>query len=1145
MKKSLKELILSEENIYNAIYAVHSYILEPKLLNSDDINLLRRLHDKYDFKNDIQTLLSECKGKLKTILESKSELFEINVFFKLKKLDGEIGQKKDEDKTRVIYRPLHSASLKDQICMAAMLLPLMFDDTSGKRRLSELSRMLPHNFYGNIPNTSVENIFMNWTDKYREYSNTVNNRSREYKKTKEYNKEICFDLKDFFPSIDPQMIFNFIWNKVNSQYAGDDEQTLKTILTKLLYFKIPEDNLMGWTKDYFGNVEISPVDGFYPAKGIAQGLPQSYFFGNLCMIDVAQEIENSKDLDQTDSYFYVDDSVVFARNIDNSNFVKIIANLNKNLEQVTSKYNYTEIALNNDYLTCAKQIKYKIQFHDERKSSICDIEDSMSGLADLFGVQRTVSNGGWIKGNIDEIDDNVAQKKLQALKNLVEKEIKKTVSEQNTRKNPDWGKIRLKWLRRYKRYFLFRLKKIQLLLNGEFDRKIYDEFLQRFRITEIIDEKSNMFDHIQIIFELFEEDIFKSEFELLLTHMPSEMKSDFCKKIKQFDERISVFHSDDKRNEKYLYYCRIAEGLLESNFITINQYAALSQLVRSSNHVGNSETLVKVLQNRKNSWQYIKFSDDSESTTETDANVTSFPAIQLPAYCRFIFNNSDNFKRKILNCLLSIACNVTPEDTFSILRNDIKPIRYYELRIFAMLRNRRCNIQVLMDLIQKLDIADVTERMEIDLDILKGLGIFEQRVHDPSLIDKLILTHRLVKSLWHNGSKFLNAYTLHNQEHAINLIKNTVRLINNIDFLNLKARDYFLLFNACYLHDISMVIHPNIALLNDSNTKSEQLISKWVGKLLESNDNLEKYFKLGNPAATDILKIRKNVGLDLVEAFKNVFDYFEDKVRGPHAHESALCIKQWQSGMLSYLSELDAEIIALVSESHGWDPTNVYGIKSSAKEDLVSIKYMMILIRVADLLDLANDRIDYFLLKQNRSQMNMVSRYHWISHLITDGYAIDVDYELKENHVLEGRPISERINIDIFLNTEIVAAFHVNSKPCKGIKGYLTAESQKRYPQNLPKHKCLKYEFINDDTSCNGSNLQHTQDTNERDCPFLCAWMSNKHAWLFSELKKLKKYLEAVNSSLVESDIAVRFFYSNYRTLDPEFYDDVKSELQK
>ena len=117
-------------------------------------------------------------------------------------------------------------------------------------------------------------------------------------------------------------------------------------------------------------------------------------------------------------------------------------------------------------------------------------------------------------------------------------------------------------------------------------------------------------------------------------------------------------------------------------------------------------------------------------------------------------------------------------------------------------------------------------------------------------------------------------------------------------------------------------------------------------------------------------------------------------MRAPHAYESAMFIRHWQEDMLSFLSELEAETIATISDSHGWNTTDVYEMKSSAKEELISLKYMMILIRLADLLDLANDRIDYFLLKQNRSQMSPVSRYHWISHLITEQYELDVDYEI-------------------------------------------------------------------------------------------------------------------------------------------------------
>ena len=101
----------------------------------------------------------------------------------------------------------------------------------------------------------------------------------------------------------------------------------------------------------------------------------------------------------------------------------------------------------------------------------------------------------------------------------------------------------------------------------------------------------------------------------------------------------------------------------------------------------------------------------------------------------------------------------------------------------------------------------------------------------------------------------------------------------------------------------------------------------------------------------EIHRIRKEMGFSLIEAFQDIFDFFENCVRAPLANESAMFIRHWQENMLSFLSKLEAETIAIISDSHGWDTTDVYEMKSSAKEELVSLKYMMILIRLADLLD--------------------------------------------------------------------------------------------------------------------------------------------------------------------------------------------------
>ena len=94
--------------------------------------------------------------------------------------------------------------------------------------------------------------------------------------------------------------------------------------------------------------------------------------------------------------------------------------------------------------------------------------------------------------------------------------------------------------------------------------------------------------------------------------------------------------------------------------------------------------------------------------------------------------------------------------------------------------------------------------------------------------------------------------------------------------MNLKANDFFLLFNACYLHDISMVIHPSVSSFNDSNVKSEQLISKWLNRMLTFNEKVDNAYKSNKFAMDEIHRIRKEMGLSLIEVFQDIFDFFEN-----------------------------------------------------------------------------------------------------------------------------------------------------------------------------------------------------------------------------------------------------------------------------
>ena len=111
-------------------------------------------------------------------------------------------------------------------------------------------------------------------------------------------------------------------------------------------------------------------------------------------------------------------------------------------------------------------------------------------------------------------------KKLTALQDVVNLEINKLRSKRTKLEDNSYGEERLKWLRRYKRYFLFRQRKLQILLNGKYDKELKTKFYETFKIDDITSQDKTSKELIDALFEVFEEEIFKSEFELILRDMP-------------------------------------------------------------------------------------------------------------------------------------------------------------------------------------------------------------------------------------------------------------------------------------------------------------------------------------------------------------------------------------------------------------------------------------------------------------------------------------------------------------------------------------------------------------------------------------------------------------------------------------------------
>ena len=292
-KNNLEDYVLSDKNIYIAIYSVKSYVFEPGLLSTDDKKLLNMLQDPFNEKIIFQ-VIKEVKNIIKKIIKDESNLFKVQVYFKPKKYeDG-----------KEIFRPIHTADLKSLIAMAALLNVLIYDTSDDRIKLSNYSRLIPNNFYGNRVSDNPEQLYKKWNIQYKEYTQKANDYLKKYYESGEYKYEIKMDIKNFFPSVNPLLVYAMLLENMPVTLSKNDEKIFKTIIYKLLICKVTNINTKKAKKLYYDTF----IDKNSYTRGLPQGLPQSYFFGNVCMTRIAQIVNDNF---EGKAVYYVDDSYVY------------------------------------------------------------------------------------------------------------------------------------------------------------------------------------------------------------------------------------------------------------------------------------------------------------------------------------------------------------------------------------------------------------------------------------------------------------------------------------------------------------------------------------------------------------------------------------------------------------------------------------------------------------------------------------------------------------------------------------------------------------------------------------------------------------------------------------------------------------------
>lgn len=1148
MKKVLKKeekyvgryrtFLLSDQNIYHAIYSLRSYVFDFELLDEKDKEWYYQLQDKFD-EISMKNTIEEVRNKITNLIDKDDYFIEAYVYFRPKKLDNE---------GNVTYRPLHTTDIISQISIVAMLHLLVYEiaDVEKKLYLSNISQLLPGNFYGNRVSLNPEVLFKPWKQQYQTYTQNANEALKKYNASLEYKYEVSLDLENFFPTIDPMLVYQLIVERLPVNLEYSDKELLKRILIKLLFCRLKTKLSDKLKKEYYKIKGEGCVHAFGESFvcGIPQGLPQSYFFGNICMVPISEIFQKKfKGI----SYFYVDDSVIFTNDILEDNFGKQLEEINieiKELEKRLLEENNNRVLLPKTVNAMREAGLYGIHVHgvDENKSvsksgftrldqldesevylKCISREASQAGNAifkvfsdeeDIIMEKRLMVLSGEVQKKIKELDKRLDQtkKEIANLQEVPEEEQDSEAIKECRKYEQNWSKFRDRWIRYY-RFFEYRKHRLSLRRMCEADESNKIELKD---IIYLVNRHETEEDKLKAFMQSYNENIWDAAVSMYCEDINDTDRRSLGEYIGQINK---LCFEEENKESSFLYkvYCELVESGKDGDtnqnickksgiecidpYRTLKYYAARKMKSFSHKHYDVAEYWVGQIQ--KKNWK-----------NEILERLLSEDMLNMAG---IVSENTTQFLRMVANAVYSQLFDVEIEDRFAIRKFNRKALSCGEFRILVFLRNRLFEEEEFLG--QKILLNDIRNKADLDYAIMEVIDIFQSFVVDPIWIDKLILTHQYTCEVWKNGSKHLYFYTLHNQEHAIALIRNIVKLIHAISFLKISSLDFYVLFLACYLHDMSMVKIPALdAFLTDKENGDsivwEHLVE--IHQEILSKENPVENGKVEHRESDmeDISQVKKW----MTQSYRRLDAYYETKIREKHASDSAAEIRTRKD--LDFLDAALREFVAEIAEAHQSDERDIYFTKSLATEKMVSLKFDKILLRLADLLDMSNCRISRPILHHNLDQMSKESAFHWISHLLTQGYELKTDYSIAtDKDCLTPRSIVEKLVLTVIVDISQMSKCQCQ-KPCE----YMEIE----------------------DIGDSGIKLKIGNDCkkSEEFCNFLCKWFNEKNRYLMQELFALNEYLNRVPENYYGAEVAVCVKIANKTCLDEKQFGVLERYLR-
>ena len=801
----------------------------------------------------------------------------------------------------------------------------------------------------------------------------------------------------------------------------------------------------------------------------------------------------------------VDDSVIFTNNIQNAeDFESKLTEINQKIQNIVESYvtdskdDFFRL-YNEELITFTRSQSYKIEVHETGgKSSYTEIDGVSEGEIYLKELSREVSRVGndMFFAESDQESNNLIAKievlleGIQQEKKIVDEQIEQLTQKENEEsaegviKREKYKKYKDK-LERYYKFFKYRKLKLEIQRSDMFE--VYEELE--------ISVKNK--DFAEKFIEIYKNDIWSA---YMLSGLEDKSDGEDWERRKAYVEKVEEILAKEVSAEASYLHCVFTEffNIQEEVLPVCDPYDSISLSVQRK--YKKYERAQKQL-----AYRFIKEKIMQYTWVNLVEEVKIFSE-EMQKMIGIVNQSTCEIRRMILNAIYSFLLQVEISDYMLVTKKTKTTLTYGELRLLVFLRNRWFEEKYYEEF--QLDLEVESNLLKIDYSIMEVLETFVVCVRHPILVDKLILIHQYTCDVWKNGSKYLYFYTLHNQEHAVDLIKNIIKVIKAIDFLQIAANDYYVLFIACYLHDISMVKIPSM----DSFLRNEGK-ADWIG--------VEFINEIKGNAQDDMLSV-KNL---LVQFYKKIDEFFENEVRSNHAKDSANEIRTRKE--LDFLEDCLREVIASIAEAHGYRIEDVYNVKSDAKDHLISIKFDKILLRIADLLDMSSYRVSKPILNHNIEQMSTVSAFHWISHLLTRGYRLETRYYIEDNEEKNRRCsilIPGKIKEEVILHIDV-------------------AMSQMSQIENGK--KCKNGAIDLGSITLQGFTIRCGEECRNDQCNFLCKWFAKKNAYLIEEFSALKAYLNRTPANFYKSDLKIELHIVDKTKLDAKQFEILEKNLHE